>query len=91
MSRTIECNTEGCEKPIQALGFCASHYKRLRRGGDTSKPLRRYDANGVKLYVTVDPPAAEAIRKEAKDTDGSPSEVIRDIVMAWYERKEDEG
>jgi hypothetical protein len=58
----------------------------LLRGKTLDKPLRRYDADGVKLYVTVDPPVAEAIRKEAKDVDGSPSEVIRDVIMAWYEQ-----
>ena len=44
------CKIDGCDKPPVALGFCSTHYRRLRRHGDASivrKPGRKPDTMAI--------------------------------------------
>lgn len=37
----VSCSIQGCEKTMQARGWCSTHYARWRRHGDPLKLLRR--------------------------------------------------
>lgn len=34
------CSVEGCDKPVEARGWCKAHYNRWRRNGTTELPLK---------------------------------------------------
>ncbi len=35
------CQQDGCQRPVQSLAYCATHYERLRSGRDMTVPIRR--------------------------------------------------
>lgn len=41
MTRAGSCLVEGCDRPRQSLGYCSSHYWRVRQHGDPGDPATR--------------------------------------------------
>ena len=35
------CQQDGCLRPVQSLGYCSTHYERLRSGRDMTAPIRK--------------------------------------------------
>lgn len=36
----MSCRVDACELDIVAMGYCAAHYKRVKRGGDLAAPIQ---------------------------------------------------
>jgi hypothetical protein len=47
------CSIESCGKPHAGLGYCSSHYKRLKKYGDPLAPLRRVQKRPPGMVCTI--------------------------------------
>lgn len=47
------CTAPDCKRPAVARGFCATHYKRVARGGGYEAPIRSRGKAGETLYSAV--------------------------------------
>lgn len=54
------CAAHGCEREARTRGLCNSHYQRLRRGDDLTKPLRSHYKGQACSVSWCDRPASSA-------------------------------
>ena len=50
---TAICKQGGCDKPPRRIGYCATHYKRHRLGGDMSAPIRTMGGGMLNFWPKV--------------------------------------
>lgn len=80
-----KCSSPQCDRESFCKGFCYSHYRRMKRGGDTSTPIGLRDV--VELTNTrVPADVAKLVRAVAEGRGVTEYKQMQDILCEWYER-----
>ncbi len=84
------CSVEGCGRDARARGLCQTHYKHLRKHGET-RPInpKRQGREGTVRYagLSLTEACAAAIDAVAKAENVAPNAVITDIIETWARRQ----
>jgi hypothetical protein len=84
------CSVDGCGRPARARGLCQTHYKHLRKHGET-RPInpKRQGREGTVRYagLSLTEACAAAIDAVAQSESVAPNAVITDIIETWARRQ----
>jgi len=84
------CVVEGCGRPARARGLCQTHYKHMRKHGETRQiNPKRQGRDGTVRYagLSLTSGCASAIDAVAKTQGVAPNAVITDIIEGWAKRQ----
>lgn len=75
---TPECSIPGCKRPNSGLGYCGTHYARVRKTGEAGPagPLRNPDGSGTLCKRTG--------YRYAPHRSGEPARLEHRVVMEQY-------
>lgn len=75
------CCAPGCKRGVFAKELCETHYRRQRRGGDVSKPIRESRGELVSLSTRVTVACETAL-----NATGNPYKTAAEVLEKWAAR-----
>lgn len=84
MTAPSTCSDPTCGKPAKALGLCATHYQRQRRGGEPGPIQEHWPVpNAARRCLYMDGLHWQRLGELAETRGASASELVRQAVARW--------